>query len=60
MGVSSLAARVGGVTAPLVVLLASLARELPVWIFGAAALVSGCLSLGLPETLGRQLASKVE
>ena len=52
MGLSSLSARVGGVVAPLVVLLPG---SLPMICFGAAALVAGVMIMMLPETLGKPL-----
>lgn len=59
MGISSLSARVGGVSAPFVVLLSEVSPALPMWIFGLVALGTGIVSVRLPETLGRKLADRV-
>eukprot|EP00287_Rhodomonas_sp_CCMP768_P005066 CAMPEP_0196737818 /NCGR_PEP_ID=MMETSP1091-20130531/15427_1 /TAXON_ID=302021 /ORGANISM="Rhodomonas sp., Strain CCMP768" /LENGTH=142 /DNA_ID=CAMNT_0042081717 /DNA_START=1 /DNA_END=429 /DNA_ORIENTATION=+ len=60
MGLSSLSARVGGVSAPLVVLLSEVAPGLPMWVFGLVAVAAGLCSLALPETLNQSLADRVE
>eukprot|EP00293_Proteomonas_sulcata_P010493 CAMPEP_0184295584 /NCGR_PEP_ID=MMETSP1049-20130417/6431_1 /TAXON_ID=77928 /ORGANISM="Proteomonas sulcata, Strain CCMP704" /LENGTH=132 /DNA_ID=CAMNT_0026604187 /DNA_START=103 /DNA_END=501 /DNA_ORIENTATION=+ len=60
MGISSVSARVGGVTAPLVVLLDVVDPTLPMWIFGMAAIAAGLLCTLLPETLGKDLADDVD
>ena len=57
MGLCSLSARIGGVVAPMVVLLPG---SLPMMIFGTAALMAGLLILILPETLGKPLPGKVD
>jgi len=53
MGMSSTAARVGGIAAPMVVLMSSVFQALPMLIFGVVAFLAGLLILTLPETLGK-------
>ena len=60
MGVSSTSARVGGVAAPVVVLLSVVFESLPLMIFGAVSLIAGFLILLLPETLGKPLPETLE
>ena len=60
MGIASTAARVGGVAAPGVVLLAKLSPPLPLLVFGVAAFVAGVWLLSLPETMGRPLPETME
>eukprot|EP00928_Gymnodinium_smaydae_P026613 TRINITY_DN20841_c0_g1_i1.p1 TRINITY_DN20841_c0_g1~~TRINITY_DN20841_c0_g1_i1.p1 ORF type:complete len:546 (+),score=59.44 TRINITY_DN20841_c0_g1_i1:52-1638(+) len=60
MGLSSSAARVGGVVAPVVVMLGSAWAVLPLMIFGAAAIVAGLLILTMPETLGKPMPETME
>eukprot|EP00277_Geminigera_cryophila_P022627 CAMPEP_0179465360 /NCGR_PEP_ID=MMETSP0799-20121207/46932_1 /TAXON_ID=46947 /ORGANISM="Geminigera cryophila, Strain CCMP2564" /LENGTH=154 /DNA_ID=CAMNT_0021269577 /DNA_START=177 /DNA_END=641 /DNA_ORIENTATION=- len=60
MGLSSVSARVGGVLAPLVVVvLGQASRDAPMYVFGFVSLLSGLLSIRLPETLGKVLADSV-
>jgi len=55
MGLMSVAARVGGILAPFIVLLGSLATNLQFTVFGLLSLTAGLLNLRLPETLGKPL-----
>ncbi|EKX38686.1 hypothetical protein GUITHDRAFT_144075 [Guillardia theta CCMP2712] len=59
MGISSLSARVGGISAPLVVLLSTASPSLPMWIFGIISIVAGLFSFRLPETNNRDLADDI-
>lgn len=45
----------GGILSPLVLLLASTSAILPMLLMGALALLTGLLSLTLPETLNKPL-----
>ncbi|KAK3724234.1 hypothetical protein QZH41_011717, partial [Actinostola sp. cb2023] len=57
-GVGSTAARVGGIAAPFLLMLAQLpgfSLVLPMTIFGACAIICGIVSLWLPETASRPL-----
>ncbi|XP_072167135.1 organic cation transporter protein-like [Diadema setosum] len=54
LGVSSFSSRVGGIVAPLILLLdESVALWLPMSIFGTLSVLAGLTVLPLPETLGR-------
>lgn len=55
MGMSSTCARLGGVLAPFIILLADYWRPLPLLIFGAESVIVGLLTLLLPETRGVSL-----
>ena len=55
MGLSSSAARCGGMVAPLAVLLAEFGVALPLVVFGAVAVIASACALLLPETKGRPL-----
>jgi MFS family permease len=57
MGVSSVSARLGGILAPLVVVvLGQESRDAPMWVFGLVSLLAGACSIRLPETLNQFLA----
>jgi len=60
MGLSSTAARVGGVAAPLVVMLSLVSDSLPLLVFAIVALAAGALILTLPETLNLPLPETLE
>lgn len=61
LGVSSLAARIGGIIAPQVVLAAvSLDPSIPFIIFGGCGLFAGLISLALPETRGQAMPDTVQ
>lgn len=63
VGISSMSARVGGIIAPYVVLLADLPnldRSLPLIIFGISGIAAGLSALGLPETLFTPMPQTVE
>jgi len=57
MGLSSVAARLGGILAPLVVVvLGQGSRDAPMYVFGLVSLAAGVCSIRLPETLNQFLA----
>ncbi|XP_059468322.1 organic cation transporter protein-like [Neocloeon triangulifer] len=60
MGISSTAARVGGIIAAFIHQLADTWKPLPLIVIGALALSAGLLSLLLPETLNRKLPETIE
>ena len=60
VGLSSTAARVGGVAAPAVVLLGTVDKQLPTLVFASAALLSGAYCCTLPETRGRPSPETIE
>uniref|UniRef100_T1JLE8 Major facilitator superfamily (MFS) profile domain-containing protein n=1 Tax=Strigamia maritima TaxID=126957 RepID=T1JLE8_STRMM len=60
MGMSSTCARLGGIIAPFVILLADVNRALPLVVFGIAAVLAGILALFLPETRGANLPDTLE
>nr|CAD7456248.1 unnamed protein product [Timema tahoe] len=60
LGASSTCARVGGILAPYVNLLADYWQPLPLLIFGVLALTAGLFSLLLPETLDKKLPDTIE
>ncbi|XP_071955146.1 organic cation transporter protein-like isoform X2 [Antedon mediterranea] len=55
IGISSVAARIGGILSPFVLEFESLYEHLPLIIFGSLSIAAGLLVLFLPETNGRQL-----
>ncbi|XP_069178058.1 organic cation transporter protein-like isoform X2 [Procambarus clarkii] len=55
IGACSMCARFGGIVAPFIASLAQTYRPLPLLIFGALSIVSGCLVIFLPETVGCEL-----
>ncbi|XP_065918307.1 solute carrier family 22 member 15-like [Dysidea avara] len=55
LGVTSVAARVGGILAPFVTLLNYWSLGLPLIVMGLVPLISGLMSLLLPETKGKSL-----
>ncbi|KAF5279391.1 hypothetical protein FQA39_LY05501 [Lamprigera yunnana] len=55
LGVGSMCARVGAITAPLINLTNEIWKPFPLIIFGSLALIGGCASLVLPETLNQKL-----
>eukprot|EP00736_Rhodelphis_marinus_P006384 Rmarinus@m.19676 len=60
MGVSSQAARIGGIAAPGVVMLSVIGQGVPMLAFGLVAAVACLLSARLPETLNRPLPQSLE
>ncbi len=60
MGVSSMSARVGGIIAPLILILGDYWQPLPLLIFGTSSISAGLLVLILPETKGKALPETLE
>ncbi|KRT83083.1 membrane transporter, partial [Oryctes borbonicus] len=60
LGLGSMCARFSGAMTPLISLLDSLDPTLPAMIFGAIALLSGFLTLFLPETVGFPMPQSIE
>ncbi|CAH1778274.1 unnamed protein product [Owenia fusiformis] len=60
MGISSMSARVGGIIAPLVMLLTDTYQSLPLLLFGGTSILAGLLVIALPETMGRPLPETIE
>ncbi|XP_017770188.1 PREDICTED: organic cation transporter protein [Nicrophorus vespilloides] len=60
LGVGSMCARLSGALTPLITLLDSFDPTLPAIIFAVIALVSGFLTLFLPETLGSPMPQSIE
>ncbi|XP_048255305.1 organic cation transporter protein-like [Haliotis rufescens] len=60
MGSGSTAARVGGMIAPFISILAAIAPWAPGIIFGVACLVTAALNYMLPEAEGRELPQTIE
>ncbi|PIK53111.1 putative organic cation transporter protein, partial [Apostichopus japonicus] len=60
VGMCSTAARVGGILAPLILLLDDVWEPLPLLIFGFSAVIGGILVLYLPETRGKMLPETIE
>lgn len=55
LGIGSLGSRIGGICAPLLLLLGSLWQPLPQIVFGATSVIAGLLVIPLPETKGQPL-----
>lgn len=60
LGASSMMARIGGILAPYINVLTDIWKPFPLAIFGGLALLSGLLSLYLPETLNKKLPETIE
>jgi len=60
MGLVSVAARVGGIMAPFIVLLGDHHPNLQFTVFGILSLSSGLINLKLPETMGKRLPDSVK
>jgi len=60
MGLVSVAARVGGIMAPFIVLLGDYHPNLQFTVFGILSLSSGLINLKLPETMGKRLPDSVK
>ncbi|XP_048583116.1 organic cation transporter protein isoform X2 [Nematostella vectensis] len=63
MGTASMFARIGGIIAPYIVMLAqlpSVSITLPIVIFGVCSLAAGVMSLWLPETLRTTMQQTIE
>lgn len=59
LGASSTFARVGGILAPYINIMAEIWKPLPLLIFGAAALLGVLFSISLPETHNKQLPDSI-
>ncbi|XP_071801412.1 organic cation transporter protein-like [Asterias amurensis] len=55
LGVCSVAARIGGILSPVILLLGDVFESLPLVLFGSSAVLAGLLVFLLPETRGQQL-----
>ncbi|XP_078000073.1 organic cation transporter protein-like [Glandiceps talaboti] len=60
IGLCSMFARIGGILAPQLLLMATIWKSLPAMIFGIAAIIAGILILPLPETRGKKLPETME
>ncbi|XP_069955937.1 organic cation transporter protein-like [Cherax quadricarinatus] len=60
VGTCSMCARLGGILASFIVSLADIYKPLPLLIFGVLSLVSGCLTVFLPETVGCKLPQTLQ
>ncbi|XP_048840944.1 solute carrier family 22 member 6-A isoform X1 [Brienomyrus brachyistius] len=60
MGVSSMCARTGGIISPIMHLLASHRKEVPMAVFGVCPLLGAALALMLPETAGKPLPDTIK
>ena len=59
MGLVSVAARLGGIMAPFIVLLGEYHPNLQFTVFGLLSLSAGLINLKLPETRGKKLPDSV-
>ena len=60
IGISSMASRVGGIIAPLILIFGDYWQPLPLIVFGSVAVIAGLLVLFLPETKGQSLPETIE
>nr|XP_053651859.1 organic cation transporter protein-like [Cherax quadricarinatus] len=60
VGTCSMSARLGAILAPFIASLADTYKPLPLLIFGVLSLVSGCLTVFLPETVGCELPQTIQ
>lgn len=59
LGAASTSARVGGILAPYINIMAEIWKPLPLLLFGVAALLGVLFSIGLPETHNKQLPDSI-
>ena len=55
-----MSARIGGIIAPLILILGDYWQPLPLIVFGSVAVIAGLLVLLLPETKGKTLPETIE
>ena len=60
VGVCAMAARIGGIVAPLILIMGDYWYPLPYIIFGSSSIIAGVLVVFLPETKGRKLPETIE
>ena len=60
IGICSVAARVGAISAPIILLIGDYWEPLPLIIFGSSSVIAGFLSLLFPETKGQKLPETIE
>ncbi|XP_069946223.1 organic cation transporter protein-like [Cherax quadricarinatus] len=60
VGACSMCACIGGIIAPFIASLADIYKPFPLLIFGVLSLVSGCLTVFLPETAGCELPQTLQ
>jgi hypothetical protein len=60
MGLGSMCARASGALTPLITLLKSLDPMIPAVLFGTIAIISGFLTMFLPETLNTTMPQSIE
>ncbi|KAL3280112.1 hypothetical protein HHI36_017618 [Cryptolaemus montrouzieri] len=60
LGLGGMWARISGALTPLITLLDSFDPKIPCIIFAVIAIISGFLTMFLPETLGREMPSTIE
>lgn len=60
IGACSMCARVGGIIAPFIASLADIYTPLPLLVFGVLSIISGCLIVLLPETVGCELPQTLQ
>lgn len=60
IGACSMCARIGGIIAPFIASLAKIYQPLPLLVFGVLSIVSGCLIILLPETVGCELPQTLQ
>lgn len=59
MGVVSVAARVGGILSPIILMLGDIIPNLQFTVLGMMTLLAGFLNLKLPETLGQPMPETI-
>lgn len=60
LGLCSMVGRIGGMLAPVAILLVDILPALPNMLFGAAGILTGILILFNPETLGKKLPDTID
>ena len=60
LGLCSVAARIGGILSPIILLLGDYFEILPFLLFGSSAVLAGLLALLLPETQGQKTTTDAE
>ncbi|XP_038078076.1 organic cation transporter protein-like [Patiria miniata] len=60
VGMGAVAAQLGGILSPIILLLGDYLESLPLIVFGSSAVLAGLLVLLLPETKGRKLPQTLE
>lgn len=60
LGLGSMSARLAGASTPMITLLDTLSPKIPAMIFGVISVISGLMTLFLPETMGQPMPQTIQ